>query len=371
MGKRKYQISKRFPAEVEAIVDIEYHKNYDGICVTAGSLPGSGFQPYHMPGITIPEEIDGITVTELRLNYPYGRGYIEAFGVKRIALFISDTAQKSMRCSAPVLCGGVQNTLESMQLIFSATELHLDGFSSDRVTRIVFNGRVLDDPDWDYGSYNDGLFKGCRQLREVIGCFEGWYLGSGCFEDCSLLESVPSLKVKRMGDNIFKNCGSLAKVHLSNGLKSIGSRSFENCIKLEDVYIPDTVESIGVGLFCGCTSLKSVHMPNGITELGYEFFRDCIKLSKIYLPNTIMKIGACAFENCSNLQSPWIPNGLKEIGERAFAGCKSIREIWIPDSVISIGEDAFDQCTALTIKGKRGSLAEKYANDNGFSFVPD
>lgn len=112
-------------------------------------------------------------------------------------------------------------------------------------------------------------------------------------------------------------------------------------------------------------------LPNGITELGYEIFRDCIKLSKIYLPNALMKIGACAFENCCNLQSPWIPNGLTEIGERAFVGCKSIREIWIPESVIAIGEGAFDQCTGLIIKGKRGSLAEKYAKYNGFSFVPD
>lgn len=371
MGKRQYQISKRFPTEVEAIVDIEYHKNHDGICVTAGSLPGSGFQPYHMPGITIPEEIDGLTVTELRMNYPYGRGYIEAFGVKRISLCISNTTQRSMRCSDPELCGGVQNTLESMQLTFSATELHLDEFTSDRVTRIVFNGRVLDDPDWDYGSYSDGLFKRCKQLKEVIGCFEGWYLGSGCFENCSLLECAPSLKVKRMGDNTFKNCSSLTKVHLSNGLKSIGSRSFENCIKLEDLYIPDSVESMGTGLFCGCTSLKSVHMPNGLTELGYEIFRDCIKLSKIYLPNTIVKIGARAFENCCSLQSPWIPNGLTEIGERAFAGCKSIREIWIPESVITIGAGAFDQGTTLAIKGKQGSLAESYAKDNGFSFIPD
>ena len=276
-----------------------------------------------------------------------------------------------MRCSVPALCGGVQNTLESMQLTFSATELHLDEFTSDRVTRIVFNGRVLDDSDWDYGSYSDGLFTKCRQLKEVIGCFEGWYLGSGCFENCSLLECAPSLKVKQMGDNIFKNCGSLVNVHLSNGLKSIGSRSFEKCIKLEDLYIPDTVEHIGDGLCCGCTSLKSVHMPNGITELGYEIFRDCIKLSKIYLPNALMKIGARAFENCSNLQSPWIPNGLTEIGERAFVGCKSIKEIWIPESVFTIGEGAFDQCTGLIIKGKRGSLAEKYAKYNGFSFVPD
>ena len=368
---RKYKISKRSPAEVEATSDIEYHKTHDGICVTAGSLPGSGFEPYYMPGITIPEEIDGITVTELRMNYPYGRGYIEAFGIKRISLYISDETQKSIRCSTPELCGGVQNTLESMQLTFTSAELHLDKFNSDKVTRIVFNGIVLDDSDWDYGSYNDGLFKGCRQLKEVIGCFEGRDLGSGCFENCSLLECAPSLKVKQLGDNTFKNCGSLTTVHLSNGLKSIGSRSFENCIKLEDLYIPDTVESIGVGLFCGCTSLKSVHMPNGINEIGYEFFRDCIKLSKIYLPKSIKKIGARAFENCCDLQSPWIPNDLEEIGERAFAGCKSIREIWIPESVISIGEDAFVQCKALTIKGKRGSLAEKYAKDNGLSFVAD
>ena len=49
-----------------AMEKIKYYKTYDGICVIAGSVLGSGFEPYGLNGITIPDEIDGVPVTELR-----------------------------------------------------------------------------------------------------------------------------------------------------------------------------------------------------------------------------------------------------------------------------------------------------------------
>ena len=67
------------------------------------------------------------------------------------------------------------------------------------------------------------------------------------------MAQVMAFHLQGISPHIFKNCGSLVNVHLSNGLKSIGSRSFEKCIKLEDLYIPDTVEHIGDGLCCGCS----------------------------------------------------------------------------------------------------------------------
>lgn len=43
-----------------AMEKIKYYKTYDGICVIAGSVLGSGFEPYGLNGITIPVEIDGV-----------------------------------------------------------------------------------------------------------------------------------------------------------------------------------------------------------------------------------------------------------------------------------------------------------------------
>lgn len=353
-----------------AMEKIKYYKTYDGICVIAGSVLGSGFEPYGLNGITIPDEIDGVPVTELRATYLQQEiGYIEAFHLKRISLQIIGDGFREMRCGTPLLCGGVQNSLESMELEFSASKMHLNSFDCTQLTKVIFKGKVVDDPDWDYGSFADRIFLGCEKLVSISGIFEGWYLGSSCFAGCTALRTLPVLKIKVMGDEIFKNCKSLSKIHLSNGLKRIGSNVFENCISLEDLYIPDTVEEIGNRIFSGCISLQSVHMPKKIFKISNGMFQNCVKLKKVFLPDELKQIENDAFYGCRELQSPWMLDGLLSIGERAFYGCSMIKEIWIPQSVTFIGEDAFSECPGVVLKGKIGSAAEKYANENGISFI--
>ena len=55
------------------------------------------------------------------------------------------------------------------------------------------------------------------------------------------------------------------------------------------------------------------------------------------------------------------PEGLEEIRTRAFAACTQLRQIYIPASTETIAEDAFEGCVGLTIIGKEGSAAERFA----------
>lgn len=61
-------------------------------------------------------------------------------------------------------------------------------------------------------------------------------------------------------------------------------------------------------------------------------------------------------------------DSLQEIGSRAFADCNNLKEIYIPETTISIAEDAFEDCGRITIWGRSGSEAERYAKEKGFTF---
>ena len=374
MGSNKYGYTEGWDS-YELPDELKWHKTYDGIFVTQGSVFGSGFEP-NGRGITIPGHINGETVTELNGTYFADQvEYIEGFTLKRISLtLLSHYEPLPMLCSEPLLCGKCQDTLESFDLKFCAPKMHFGHFSNSKLTHVSFVGKVLansvlDPEDWDYTWFPQDLFAGCTELKSVTGFFEGDILDSGCFYGCSSLVTLPTLKVSQMWDYTFADCKSLSHIHLSDGLKSLGSGIFENCTSLTDLYIPDTVESIGSGIFNGCTSLKSVHIPKNISIFPSETFQNCHELQKIFVPDALNKIGDRAFYGCEKLKSPWLPDGLTSIGKEAFYGCKSIREIWIPKNVTSIGENAFGGCAELLIKCPSNSVAEQYAKENGIRFL--
>lgn len=64
-----------------------------------------------------------------------------------------------------------------------------------------------------------------------------------------------------------------------------------------------------------------------------------------------------------------MPRSVTSLGDNAFLNCSSLETITIPDSVTEISSSAFDGCSSkLTIKGAKGSLAEKFAKQQGFKF---
>ena len=73
--------------------------------------------------------------------------------------------------------------------------------------------------------------------------------------------------------------------------------------------------------------------------------------------------------------------GIKTIDKEAFFNCKKLKTITIPKSVKKIGKRALGYIwknnhsntiickDGFTIKGYKGTAAEKYAKQNGFKFV--
>ena len=119
--------------------------------------------------------------------------------------------------------------------------------------------------------------------------------------------------------------------------------------EITSIIIPDSIISIGDGVFSGCSNLTDITIPNSVTSIGDGAFKDCIRLTSITIPDGVTSISDYTFLRCTSLTSITIPDSVTSIGDRAFEGCESLTSIMIPDSVTSIGSSTFLCCRSLTI----------------------
>ena len=277
-------------------------------------------------------------------------------------------------------------------------------------------------------SIGNSAFSGCTNLTSVKIGNSVTSIGDYAFDYCTGLTSIaiPN-SVTSIGNFAFNSCTGLTSVTIPDSVTSIGDYAFYNCTGLTSVTIPNSVTSIGGsafsdtawydnqpdgliyagkvayqykgempdntsitikdgtkeitdGAFEDCTSLTSVTIPDSVTSIGTAAFLNCTGLTSVTIPNSVTSIGSFAFSSCSGLTSVTIPDSVTSIVEYAFCGCTGLKSVTIPDSVTYIGEKAFgyyfdDQFeikteTDFTIYGKKGSSAQQYADENGFTFIP-
>ena len=160
-------------------------------------------------------------------------------------------------------------------------------------------------------------------------------------------------------------------VTIPDSVKVIGRDAFYNCTFLEDVKFGKGLRTIGVRAFADCESLKSITIPEGVTNIEPQAFEFCRNLKDVMIPGSLPEIKFGVFDFCESLENVTMSNGVKVIGDSAFSYCISLKKITIPESVMYIDDHAFNlvpTIQAMTIIGKRGSYAEKYARKNNIKF---
>ena len=231
----------------------------------------------------------------------------------------------------------------------------------------------------------NNAFQNCSGLTSITIPNSITSIGNSAFSECSGLTSItiPN-SVTRIGDYAFKFCSGLTSITIPNSVTSIGNSAFYYCSGLTFVSISKSVTSIGGAAFIGCSSLSYVsitdieswckisfsnftsnplwyahhlylngseitnlYIPNSVTSIGNYAFYGCSGLTSVTIPNSVTSIETGAFQDCSGLTSITIPNSVMSIGESAFVGCKKIENVDMPDDLSIIKKQTFKNCSSL------------------------
>ena len=237
----------------------------------------------------------------------------------------------------------------------------------------------------------------------------------GAFWYCGNLESVTMpTGLKEIGGCAFYET-NLKSVVLPTGLKYISNEAFKFCYNLKTVTLPNTVESLGDACFGSCTSLQSISIPNSVKDMRWSTFDRCTSLKTVTIGSGVDTMNAYSvFGGCTSLESITVnsankdfssangilynkykseillypknkkdtaytvPSSIDTLCEMSANGNTYLKTVTIPSNIKDIGDYAFgyigeqynyQKVSGFTIKGYKGTAAERYARNNDFNFV--
>ena len=239
-------------------------------------------------------------------------------------------------------------------------------------------------------------FADCYSLSTVTFSNSLKSIGGGAFEKTNLKKVTIPNSVTEIDDYAFSGCENLSSLTLSNKLESMGYATFRYCKSLTSITLPNSLKYLDWYLFSGCTSLKTVSIGSSLQECynqgSYGFiFEDCTALESITVSssnnnytsaNGIMydkkKTEILVYPQAKKDTTYTVPSTINTLYGVSTNNNPYLKTIIIPSSVTDIRDHAvgyiedgwdYNKVSGFTIKGYKGTAAERYARNNDFNFV--
>ena len=111
-------------------------------------------------------------------------------------------------------------------------------------------------------------------------------------------------------------------------VSEIETRGFFNFAEVQEIFLSESVVSLGADTFFNCSKLENVHFAanSSLTTIGTYAFQMCTALTSLVLPKSVKNLMDSAFNNAKALESVTFEEGsqLESIGESCFYGCSSL-----------------------------------------------
>lgn len=154
---------------------------------------------------------------------------------------------------------------------------------------------------------------------------------------------------------------------------SVGGSNIIRCTSKDShITIPNSIcnrplHRVGEAVFKSRSDLATIDFGLSVQNLGAQSFMECTALTNLVVPANVIYIESEAFADCTGLEDVTL-EGVLTIETGAFSNCSNLQTVRVTDSCQTIEPNAFIGCPNLTIVAPEGSVAHRYALENGISY---
>lgn len=167
------------------------------------------------------------------------------------------------------------------------------------ITGFTGEPEILDiPPDFDGApvvEIRDNAFYKCSSLKQITLPESLKKMGHHCFFGCTSLEQIiiPD-STSEIGMGCFDGCSSLKEAVLSDNMTVLPDSCFRDCTSLKAVTLPQNITEIQKFCFTGCSDLSDVSLSGRLTDIEDLAFFGCLSMKEIYIPNSVETVGTQA-----------------------------------------------------------------------------
>lgn len=181
--------------------------------------------------------------------------------------------------------------------------------------KVIIKDGVTEIPDY--------TFAWMTKLQEIVIPESVVSIGTGAFKGAGIKTLTLPSNLTSLPINMCFLCRKLQSVELPQNLISIGGSCFYYCENLKQIKLPDSTKSIGDQCFASC-GLSKVELNDGLDSISQYAFSHC-KLQNLFIPNTVTSIGRNILfgTNCTIwTDAPQKPDGWDDLfaGDRLLYG---------------------------------------------------
>ncbi len=152
-----------------------------------------------------------------------------------------------------------------------------------------------------------------------------------------------------MGSDAFYDCENMKDVHFEENsfLESLGDYAFQTCVSLVSVTLPKSVKTLGNRVFDECDNLESVVFEEGneLESIGRACFESCPKLKTIKFAETSkFTVIDYTFRELGALEELDLPNSVESIKTYSVHGCSSLKTLWLSKALKSMEIYSIFEC---------------------------